>query len=167
MTRAPRLPRGARLLRRGAGSLVLAAGLASVLTGCGVIDTLSAGSDLQAPGVFTLAVGDCLDDATVADEVTSVPIVPCTKEHDSEVFATTQVDGDSFPGSDLLDARLREFCRGDAFQQFVGIAYAGSALETRGYYPTSASWASGDRELLCTIYDPAGRITGSLEGAAR
>ena len=32
---------------------------------------------------------------------------------------------------------------------------------------TAESWASGDREILCIIYDPAGQVTGSLEGAQR
>ncbi|MEO5535440.1 MAG: septum formation family protein [Pseudolysinimonas sp.] len=160
MTRAPRQIRGLRLL---AAAAVLGAGL----SGCSVLDTLSAGSSVQPPGVFTLAIGDCLEDATVGDEVTSVPIVACTQEHDSEVFASSQVTDSAFPGSSTLDADLHTFCGGDVFTRFVGVSYADSSLETRGYYPTVESWASGDRELLCTIYDPAGRTTGSLAGAVR
>ncbi|MEO8529349.1 MAG: septum formation family protein [Pseudolysinimonas sp.] len=160
MTRAPRHLRG---LRTVAAATLLCAGL----SGCSALETLTAGSNVQPPGVFTLTVGDCLDDASVGDQVTSVPIVACSQEHDSEVFATSQVTDSAFPGSPTLDSDLRAFCSGDVFTQFVGVAYTDSALETRGYYPTVESWASGDRELLCTIYDPSGRTTGSLAGTAR
>jgi uncharacterized protein YceK len=160
VTRAPRLPRGLR-------ALAAAALLSVALSGCSAFESLTAGSNVQPPGVFTLTVGDCLDDATVGDEVTSVPIVACDKAHDSEVFATSQVSASDFPGSATLDSDLRTFCGGDAFTQFIGVTYSDSTLETRGYYPTVESWASGDRELLCTIYDPAGRVTGSLAGAAK
>lgn len=117
--------------------------------------------------VFQLGVGDCLDDRDVADEVTTVPVVPCSEPHDSEVFARTEVAEGTFPGVEALEARLAEFCQGEAFERFVGVPYAASRYVTGGYFPTAGSWASGDRELLCTVYDEDGPTTGSLEGAER
>ena len=62
-----------------------------------------------------------------------------------------------------LQETLVAFCRGDAFTAFIGIPFADSRYATRGYYPTTESWANGDRELLCTVVDEGGaRLTGSL-----
>ena len=52
----------------------------------------------------------------------------------------------------------------EEFEQFVGEAYLDSRFDFSYYYPTEASWSRGDREVLCVIYDPAGPVTGSLEG---
>lgn len=117
--------------------------------------------------VFQLGVGDCLDDRDVADEVTTVPVVPCSGPHDSEVFARTEAADGPFPGMEALETQLAEFCQGAVFEEFVGIPYAESRYVTGGYFPTAGSWASGDRELLCTVYDDDAPTTGSLEGAER
>ena len=132
-----------------------------VLAGCSL---LGAPAD-EGDDVFSIVVGDCLDDADVPEEVTTLPIVDCDGPHDSEVFAGTTATGDDFPGSDVLQGRLVEFCRGDAFTEFVGIPFADSRYATRGYYPTAESWANGDRELLCTLIDESGaQLTGSVAG---
>lgn len=131
------------------------------LSGCSLLGVeVPEGDD-----VFSLVVSDCLADADVPDEVTTVRVVDCTAPHDSEIFARTEAHDDAFPGDDELEARLVEFCRGDAFTDFVGIPFAESRYSTRGYYPTAESWANGDRELLCTIVDESGaQLTGSLAG---
>ncbi len=132
-----------------------------VLSGCSLLGVPADDGD----DVFSIVVGDCLNDADVPDEVTTLPIVDCAEPHDSEVFARTEAAGDDFPGSDVLQGTLVEFCRGDAFTEFVGIPFAESRYGTRGYFPTSESWANGDRELLCTLVDESGaRLTGSLAG---
>jgi hypothetical protein len=140
-------------------SLVVVAAAVLLLAGC------AAAPD---DDVFSIVVGDCLNDADVADEVTSLPIVDCAEPHDSEVFARTEATGDTFPGGDVLQATLVEFCRGDAFTQFVGIPFVESRYGTRGYFPTAQSWANGDRELLCTLIDESGaQLTGSLAGTEK
>ena len=134
--------------------------IAVLLTGCS--------ADTDGADVFSIVVGDCLNDAGVPDEVTTLPIVDCAEPHDSEVFARTDATGDAFPGGDALQASLVEFCRGDAFTAFIGIPFAESAYGTRGYFPTTESWANGDRELLCTVVDESGaQLTGSLAGVER
>lgn len=137
------------------------------LVGVAAIILLLAGCTSAPDGddVFSIVVGDCLNDADVADEVTTLPIVDCAEPHDSEVFARTESTEATFPGADALQETLVAFCRGDAFTEFVGIPFADSRYATRGYYPTSESWANGDRELLCTLIDESGtQLTGSLAG---
>lgn len=154
-------------MRRRLRLLVPAAvAIAAMLSGCAVLGTDSGVSASTGDDVFTLAIGHCLDDASASGEVTTVPIVDCAEPHDSEVFARTEASGDEFPGADALDAELVAFCQGDAFTDFVGIPYLDSVYVTGGYYPTAASWARGDRELLCTIRAEGEKVTGTLEGAA-
>jgi hypothetical protein len=140
--------------------------VAPALSGCGAIDGLFA----QTPAVddvFAIEVGDCLDDVDVTGEVTSVPIVDCAESHDSEVFARTLATGTAFPGDEALEAELTGFCQGEVYTEFLGVAYAESQYFPGGTPPTAASWASGDRELLCTVRDEGSPTTGSLEGAER
>jgi hypothetical protein len=116
--------------------------------------------------VFTLQVGDCMSDqAGATGEVTDVPVVPCEEPHDSEIYyAYTVPDADAFPGTfqEHVDAQCLP-----QFQTFVGLPYEQSALELTWLEPTIESWNEGDRELLCIVADPAGGVTGSLQGAAR
>lgn len=147
------------------GTLLVASVL---LSGCGALSTLATTSIPDGEvDAFSIVVGDCLNDATVSDEVTTLPFVDCSQPHDSEVFARTEVVGDTFPGNEQLETQLTEFCRGDAFTDFVGTAYRDSMYDTSGYFPSTQSWASGDRELLCTVWDPEGQVTGTLAGIAR
>ena len=137
----------------------VAVAAALLLTGCG--------APADGDDVFAIVVGDCLNDADVPDEVTTLPIVECSDPHDSEVFARTTATGDAFPGADALQETLAGFCRGDAFTEFVGIPFADSRYGTRGYFPTAESWANGDRELLCTVVDESGEpLRGTLTDAA-
>jgi hypothetical protein len=114
--------------------------------------------------VMDIALGDCLSDETGTGEVTDVPLVPCTEPHSSEVFHTYDVPDGDFPGDFTQVAD--EQCL-PAFEEFVGLPYDQSVLEATTLEPTAESWADGDRELVCIIVDPAGDVTGSLQGANR
>lgn len=118
-------------------------------------------------GVVSLQVGDCLN-ATQLDEVVSdVPFIPCDQEHDSEVFASTRLEGDAYPGDDEIATTGDDFCYGQ-FEDFVGVAYEDSALDYVPMYPTEQGWQdAGDREVLCLVIDPDGGVTGTLAGAGR
>jgi hypothetical protein len=143
------------------GALVLAG---AVLSGCSVLNSFVEGPPPGEVDAFAIKIGDCLNDAQISDEVTSVPFVDCAEPHDSEVFARTEITVDVFPGNEALETELGAFCRGDAFTQFIGIEYADSVYDTSGYYPSESSWEDGDRELLCTVWDPDAQVTGTLAG---
>lgn len=112
---------------------------------------------------FALQVGDCLNDGSATGEVTTVPTVPCSEPHDSEVYAAFELGQSSYPGEEIVQGKADAQCL-TAFDQFVGEPYLESRLDFAYYYPTAESWASGDREILCVIYDPEGPVTGSLRG---
>jgi hypothetical protein len=164
----------ARWVRLIAVTTIAAAGL--LLSGCSLLNQVTNTTQRDASGtptaenddadVFSIKVGDCLNDATASGTVTTAPIVPCSKPHDSEAYKSiTMKDGD-FPGEDAVKTQADQGC-GDAFSDFVGISYDDSKLSISYYFPTSDSWANGDREILCTIYDDGVKTSGSLKGAKR
>ena len=116
--------------------------------------------------VFELEVGDCFDDPTTGAEVSSVDAVDCAEPHDNEVYALYDYDGDTYPGESEMSAAADEGCEA-RFEEYVGIAYLDSALYYTHLTPTQESWDSGDREVVCVLYEPGEKLTGSMEGAAR
>lgn len=117
--------------------------------------------------VFTLEVGTCFDD-TDETEVSSVPEVDCSEPHDNEVFAVFDyTQSDTFPGSEAMNDAAQELCIAQ-FEAYVGLSYPESALEVFPITPTQGSWDSGDREIICALYNlDLSKLTGSMQGAAR
>lgn len=131
----------------------------------GSADTTGAAGEEEA-SVFDIAVGDCLTDDPAGGSVEEVPVVPCDQPHTSEVYFSYTIEEESFPGTDGMDRITQEQCM-PAFQSFVGLPYETSQIEVTTLAPTAESWEQGDRELLCMVVDPAGQVTGSLQGANR
>ena len=53
------------------------------------------------------------------------------------------------------------------FEDYVGVAYTDSPLEVFTIIPTEASWESGDREVICSLYNSDfTKLTGSMRGSA-
>ena len=117
--------------------------------------------------VFTLQVGTCFDHSDEA-EVSSVPEVDCSEPHDNEVFAVFDYEAsDTFPGSSAMNEAAQELCIAE-FEAYVGLSYQESALEVFPITPTQRGWESGDREIICALYNiDLSKLTGSMEGAAR
>ena len=133
-------------------------------------DTATASGDQVS--VLDLAVGDCWndvpDDGVATDTVSEVP---CNEPHEGEVYAVFDLDmGDDWPGQDQVSAGAEDQCI-QKFDGFVGIAYESSALSLFYFSPTEDSWTElGDRGAVCVVLDstsPDGRVTGTLQGAAR
>lgn len=115
--------------------------------------------------VFSIAVGDCLDlsDSSMSNEVSSLPTVPCSDEHDSEVYAETTLDGEEYPAD--LDDQAGQYCY-DQFASFVGKAYEESSLDFQYLTPTQDGWEQGnDRSVQCILLSPE-PVTASLAGSA-
>lgn len=116
--------------------------------------------------VFNIEVGACMDSAQLAgDEVSQVTTIDCAEEHDVEAYASTQLEGDTYPGKDAILAKADEFCLAE-FTTFVGVAsYEESSLFFSYLYPTEESWNDADdREILCLLIADT-PVTGTLEGS--
>lgn len=155
-----------------------AVALTFTLAGCGVLESLvgvsgdaerdEAGSVQSESdiGIFNLQVGDCkMEDAP--GEISDTKVVPCAESHDEEVFFEYAVADGDFPGETAITDEADEKCAAE-FAEFVGVAWEDSELDYFGIYPTQQTWEQADDRIVqCVIWDPAGPVTGTLEGAAR
>ncbi|GMA30945.1 septum formation family protein [Litorihabitans aurantiacus] len=143
-----------------------------VLAACGQGETRDESGEITTGGdtdVFTIAVGDCFDDEgdlSGTTEVNSLPTVPCSQAHDNEVYAEYVFPDGDYPGTDAVETTATQECLAQ-WKTFVGLDFEASALEVYPIYPTQGSWEQADdRVVSCAIWDPAGPVTGTLEGAA-
>lgn len=167
----------AALLRSRALAVAVVALAALSLSGCSLLSQLGNTTQRDASGtptaanddadVFTIRVGDCLNDSSSNGTVTTAPIVPCDQPHDSEAYASFTLADGKFPGATAVTTRANEGCA-DAFPAFIGTSYDDSDLSISYYFPTKESWdGNHDREILCTVYDDGTKTTGTLKNAKR
>ncbi|HEY9412677.1 MAG TPA: septum formation family protein [Jiangellaceae bacterium] len=170
----------ARLTRMTIGALAVGAALA--LSACSQVGDLVDGDGGDEPSrdpsgqvtesepaadVFSVKVGDCIGAFGDGEQVSEIPVVPCTEPHDQEVYAAVQVpDAAEYPGDAAVEDQAKTDCSAE-FQTFVGLAYDDSELYVNFLTPTADSWAQGDREILCTIYEEGAQTTGTLKDANR
>ena len=120
---------------------------------------------------FSMRLGDCFDNtrsfgSDEAGQVSSLPGVPCSEPHDNEVFAIFDVDYDSFPGDEPMAELAFDQCLA-RFENFVGLEYESSVLDITALYPSAASWAQEDREVICAVFDMNGeKRAGSAKDSA-
>ncbi|MGV8969439.1 MAG: septum formation family protein [Microbacteriaceae bacterium] len=162
-----------RILAR-AATVATVVAVSALLGGCSLINNFIGGTvegEGDSTGIFSIGVGDCLNDAAAEGTVTSVPTVACTEPHDSEVYAAVMLEDGEFPGQDAISAQAETGCIAE-FAAFMGIDYEDSLADVQFYYPTQETWATGDREILCLVYDTDGngnaiQSTGSLADSGR
>lgn len=114
---------------------------------------------------FNMQLGDCFNDESDSDEVTSLPGVPCSEPHDNEVFAIFDLMFSEFPGQDKVSDLAFDKCLG-YFQNFVGRDYESSSLDVFPITPTLSSWQqNNDKEVVCALYDlELNKLKGSVRG---
>lgn len=117
------------------------------------------------------AVGDCFI-AGAELEINQVPVVDCTRKHDSELFAKVSMSelGFAYPDEDMMFDWLFLECV-DRFPEYVGEPYESSSYWVDMFIPTSDGWDDGDHTGLCTIVvvdDDLNLVTttGSARGSA-
>jgi hypothetical protein len=164
MSSSVRWGRALAVLFIGATSVALAG--CSLLGGGSADPSPSGQSTDNSTDVFTIKVGDCVNDSAAQGEVSTVPKADCAQPHDGEAYASIMMADGEFPGADAVRTQSEAGCTAQ-FNTFVGVDYGTSALSYSYYYPTAESWAQGDREILCIVFDPVTRTVGSLKGAAR
>lgn len=85
----------------------------------------------------------------------------CADPHYYEVFHLFEMPGDE-PDAFAADSTCYE-----AFEGYVGVDYWESELFADAVMPDEGAWASGERTVACTLYEPFTELTGSQQGAAR
>ena len=100
------------------------------------------------------------------DNVGSVSGVNCDEPHENEVFAVLDYpagSGEEYPGDEELSGYAETECTAE-FEAYVGLDYESSRYHLRTLTPSEDTWANGDREVVCILYDPQ---DDQLEGSAR
>jgi hypothetical protein len=114
---------------------------------------------------FDLETGQCLNEPD-AEAVRNVEIVDCSEPHDLEVYRIGELPDQTFDPTNI-DSASFEICL-EAFDGFVGAPYADSELDIYYLIPSEQSWADGDREVVCAVYDLSGeRLIGTAENIGR
>ena len=116
-----------------------------------------------------LQVGDCFsfNNNDSSTQVGDVEVVDCNIPHQYEVYNNYQIPQSTLPDENTMKSEQYTACH-DTFETYVGVPYDQSQYKASYLYPTSGSWAQGDRTITCTITTSDGSlITGSLKGAAR
>ena len=84
--------------------------------------------------LFDLQIGDCIRYPGPESTFESVDRVPCSALHDAKVVGSVEMTGVSFPGDDAITDYGFLNCPAST-DQILG--------------PTSDSWETGDREIVC------------------
>ena len=156
--------------------VILATGIVAAtlaLTGCGQLSEIVGQVLPKRAGAHVLVVGECFNDTvtivTAEDAIIDIPRENCTLAHDNEVIAAHSLSGEDFPGDERVAEEGSSACLGE-FEQFIGVPAAeAGTLQYDFFAPTEASWALGDREVLCFAFDTAAQTAYSLrdQGAVR
>ncbi|MCL2465196.1 MAG: hypothetical protein FWF28_09035 [Micrococcales bacterium] len=137
-----------------AGALALGTSACSMLApayrdGSGQV-TATASVDASA-----LKVGDCIYNVSNLDDtISKVQVVPCSSDHEAEVFAT-----ESNVANTTSD--IEQFCT-DQFQAYVGIDFNDSDLDVT-YIHNDAS--SSKTDVQCILYSEGTMVTTSYKGS--
>ncbi|MBX3194557.1 MAG: septum formation family protein [Microbacteriaceae bacterium] len=155
---------------------IAAAGL--VLSGCSLLSQVTGGgaagtgnddtSEGTEDDVFSLVPGDCFNEETNADTISTVDIVECSVPHKWEAFESIIMNDATYPGEETTQAQADDACN-DPFTAYVGLGWDESIYDYSFYYPTEDTWNDPtlqDREILCLAFaDDESMITGSIKGA--
>ena len=123
--------------------------------------------------VDDLRTGDCFNNSEDEELISEVDGIPCADPHAYEVFALVTHDAPAFPSDPEMDTVFRERCA-PAFASYVGLPYDESELFGSMITPSEETWADGDRNFICILFQPEEEdleaialIEGSMEGANR
>ncbi|GAA5019419.1 DUF4190 domain-containing protein [Streptomyces siamensis] len=116
---------------------------------------------------FSLEKGECFDAPGGALEGMAYDVdkVPCTGEHDAEVFADFELhDSGGYPGDSSITETADQRCYALKDSYAMDTWAVPDDVDVYYFTPTSQSWRLGDREITCLFgnTDEKGSLTGSL-----
>lgn len=139
--------------------------LAGTLSGCSFIDGLLGGSSETRDesgaiveggetSAFSIKVGDCYLSADLAESIDTIPTVPCSEEHDAEVFFEHEMPDGPYPGDTEISDAGYAAC-GAEFESFLGGAWDETMPYDMGIIsPSMESWTQGDDRLInCVAFE--------------
>lgn len=124
------------------------------------------------PATTDLVAGQCFNE--IVEDVPGAPHhmveTSCDEPHDAEAFARFVLPHGPevpFPGEQAVRRAAYQGCLAQ-FEGYVGSDYATSELRVAALRPVASSWPTGDRTVLCSLYDGALEpLVGPLWGSGR
>lgn len=115
----------------------------------------------ETTGILTIEGGECFTDPAYSrrDADVVVRYQPCERGADNQVFGFLRVADGPWDRSRLAASAWR------GCGEFFDRRWPDRARGTLDYYPvlpTAQTWADGDRTVMCVVYRPGGRLTGSV-----
>jgi hypothetical protein len=149
------------LIASGSWLLIFAAGIAAaVLFYQREEETAAAVTPRDRVNIAYLAPGDCVNELhVVAEEVYDMPVVPCDKPHDGEVYAVFELPEGPYPGDEAVQEEISVRCDDD-LRSFAGAR--SEKLDFTFFYPATEQLWNESRLVSCMAFDPAGTTTGTL-----
>ncbi|WP_157521698.1 hypothetical protein [Herbidospora cretacea] len=121
------------------------------------------GDDFMTPettGVLNLEAGECFTDPeyspAAGEEI--VLYTPCDQHADNQSYGFVHAEDGTYDRAALAEFGWSSCKRGFA-HYWPG--EAGSGLDYFPILPTAETWADGDRDVMCVVYDPRGELGGS------
>ncbi|UQU63022.1 DUF4190 domain-containing protein [Couchioplanes caeruleus] len=105
-----------------------------------------------------LLMGDCISKLHDVGSRDRVAVVPCSRPHEGEVYATFSLEFGDYPGEKAVQKQADERCT-EELDRYARAAADGIDVYYR--YPTEDSWFL-DQGITCIAGDPSGPRTGSL-----
>lgn len=116
--------------------------------------------DLREDDCFTPADGLPTPDGGRLKSL-SAKVVPCDEAHQGQVYGSFELAGEAFPGAGAIAAEAHQGCA-PRLHDFTPDTAALPRVQMYYYYPEGASWARGNRTVLCWVGSTAGPLQKSL-----
>ncbi len=110
------------------------------------------------PRIFSLRTGECINSAP--NGTSGLHVLACGQPHDGEVFSTFRVADQHHPGAAALRQKANQGCA-SRLSGYMNPQLL-TMLNESYFYPSSDTWAAGERTVVCTVCSPAGKVTGSV-----
>jgi Septum formation len=114
---------------------------------------------------MALRLGDCVAVPRILTGtlVPSLAVMPCSLQHNGQVFTILQADPGAYPGEPQLKAHALADCT-KAATVFLG--NVPSLLHVVTFVPLQSRWALGDHAERCLLVDREQDITGDIRSHA-
>jgi hypothetical protein len=114
----------------------------------------------QTAGILDIEGGECFTDPTYLPSAGENVVLyrPCEQHADNQGYGFVHAEDGPFDHTGLTAFGWERCERGFA-ALFAGRE---STLDYYPILPTEETWADGDRDILCVVYDPRGQLTGSV-----
>ncbi|HEY8451415.1 MAG: septum formation family protein [Micromonosporaceae bacterium] len=110
--------------------------------------------------VYRLEPGHCVESLPDQDEFSSLLAVDCERPHEAEVYALFDLSHADWPGDDVAYREADEGCH-ERLRHHRD-AWVDPGVDLFFLYPSEATWADGDRQVVCLAQYMDGARTGSL-----